>query len=293
VTSLLLVACLAAPSKTADDRSILFEDVELPPLEWKASWGDFSTGEWVITGFAAATALAHMALGPQQLQSTGGWWIDDDVRNALRAGNEAGRNTARDISDVLLTVTSSYPFVVDAMVVAGWHRRSPETGRMMGLINLEAMAISISITQVVKSWVGRERPYGRTCGTELAANNDFCSNERGRYYSFFSGHTSQAFTAAALTCSHQLNLNLYNNRAAEITTCGIGLGLATLTGALRIVGDQHYTTDVLMGAAVGSLTGFLVPWLAHYRFDEDPEPSTGLDVAIVPMGVGVGVVGVW
>lgn len=37
------------------------------------------------------------------------------------------------------------------------------------------------------------------------------------------------------------------------------MAAATTTGVLRIVSGRHFTTDVLAGAALGALTGWLVP----------------------------------
>ncbi len=56
--------------------------------------------------------------------------------------------------------------------------------------------------------------------------------------------------------------------------CATGFVLAAATAALRVVGDMHYLTDVLMGAVVGTATGFLVPYLLHYH-DGPPEPRDG------------------
>jgi membrane-associated phospholipid phosphatase len=40
--------------------------------------------------------------------------------------------------------------------------------------------------------------------------------------------------------------------------------LATADGVLRIMGDRHYATDVLTGAAIGFGFGYGVPTLLHY-----------------------------
>jgi membrane-associated phospholipid phosphatase len=40
-----------------------------------------------------------------------------------------------------------------------------------------------------------------------------------------------------------------------------GLTFATATGVLRVMSDQHYTTDVLTGMAAGGLAGWLIPKL--------------------------------
>ena len=44
---------------------------------------------------------------------------------------------------------------------------------------------------------------------------------------------------------------------------GAGLTLAAASAYLRIAADRHYATDVTVGAVMGSLTGFAVPYLFH------------------------------
>jgi membrane-associated phospholipid phosphatase len=51
------------------------------------------------------------------------------------------------------------------------------------------------------------------------------------------------------------------------------LTLAATTATLRMIADKHYFTDVLVGAAVGSAAGFLVP---HLHRPPDSAPATGL-----------------
>ncbi len=43
----------------------------------------------------------------------------------------------------------------------------------------------------------------------------------------------------------------------------VGLAGAATVGYLRIAADQHYLTDVLVGAAAGSAIGFAVPYGFH------------------------------
>jgi membrane-associated phospholipid phosphatase len=53
------------------------------------------------------------------------------------------------------------------------------------------------------------------------------------------------------------------------------LGTAAAVGGLRIAAGKHFPTDILAGAAVGSLVGYLVPRL-HLRrgpFSRKPEAT--------------------
>jgi membrane-associated phospholipid phosphatase len=55
---------------------------------------------------------------------------------------------------------------------------------------------------------------------------------------------------------------------------GGSLALAAVTGWLRVRAGRHYPTDVLAGAALGSLIGWLVP-----RLHEVDHPGGGADKA--------------
>ena len=68
---------------------------------------------------------------------------------------------------------------------------------------------------------------------------------------------------------------------------------AAAVGTLRIVGDQHYASDVLLGAGIGTMSGLGIPWLLHYGpWARRPEASTGpaftWHVVGVPNGLGIG-----
>jgi membrane-associated phospholipid phosphatase len=80
--------------------------------------------------------------------------------------------------------------------------------------------------------------------------------------SFPSGHTSVSFAAAA---------SLYNREGKAV---GIpALAVASLVGVARVEADKHFYYDVLVGAAIGLATGFLI---THDR----PQRSA----ALIPWG---------
>ena len=117
----------------------------------------------------------------------------------------------------------------------------------------------------------------------------------GQSESFFSGHTGIAFTGAMLTCMHHVRLPLYDkSRIGGTIVCGSMMGGAAATGVARIMGDKHHASDVLVGAAIGLASGFLVPWL-HYRGGPQRQETGSIRLLpapfAAPSGGGMGVVG--
>lgn len=90
--------------------------------------------------------------------------------------------------------------------------------------------------------------------------------------SFPSGHTSVSFAAAATLEKR------YGWRAGLPA-----LAVASFVGLARVEADKHYVHDVLAGAAIGTVSGFLLtsryndrvrltPWFAHH--------GGGMDVSL-------------
>ena len=264
-----------------------------PELRWH--WPTFSFWEWMLTGTAAVTQIVTRAIGPDEQNPTRGTvLLDDRARSALRIDSRQGQRAARDMTDVMLAINTSYPFLVDSLAVAWIYRDSPEVAKQMALINMEVTVLNTALESMAKILVSRQRPFTADCGTEIDPDTKDCYG-KGRYTSFFSGHASQTFAAAAATCMHHAYVPLHGGGAAEMVPCATGMAFAAAAGMGRIMGDMHYWSDVMTGALVGTGVGLLVPWL-HYREPvREDVLEDGLDGGIgwsvVPYGLGAGVVG--
>ena len=75
--------------------------------------------------------------------------------------------------------------------------------------------------------------------------------------SFPSGHTSIAFTNAALL--------YYEYKDSNLWYASSGFLFATATGVLRIANNKHYTSDVLAGAGIGLASGLLVSYWNPFK----------------------------
>jgi len=206
--------------------------------------------------------------------------------NALDAGARdlllwSDPERARTASDVLAFGLLPAGVLAHALLAARAGGDPWKEGLVDVLVVAEAVALAGSLGQVVKLAAGRQRPfvhYGNHLATDRAAEAD-------DNLSFWSGHSSMAFSLAvgAGTVSF-----LRGDRSAPYLLGG-GLAAAAAIGWLRIAGDKHYLTDVLTGAAVGSLAGWAIPTFLHREKGGTPGAG-GTRVAITPLPLGVVVV---
>ena len=134
-------------------------------------------------------------------------------------------------------------------------------GLVDSLLVTEAAAAALLVNQVVKLLVGRQRPYAHF-------GNDLGYSRSEDNVSFYSGHTSLAFSVVAAT----VTVASMRGYAGAGIVAGVGFTLGVGIGYLRIAADQHYVTDVLVGAVIGGLVGWAVPRIFH---SPSPAPSTG------------------
>lgn len=271
-----------------------------PSLVWQPEWRRFGWWNAAVLGAAAGTALVALAVGPDEADPRRWTWaVDEDVRSWARADSASGRRASRRVSDVAVALEISYAFVGDAILNAGVIHQSPDVAWQLALIDAQVLALSLGAQLATATWVSRERPYVRDCAGEATTQDGSSCTGGYRYRSFYSGHTSTAFAMAAATCTHHAHLPLYG-RGVRWVPCAGSLAAGAVAGAARIVGDHHFLTDVLVGAAAGSAIGWLVPWL-HYRAGKGPAatPSSsqrgpragGLQVIVVPNPRGLEVIG--
>jgi len=138
------------------------------------------------------------------------------------------------------------------------------------LLYLESALLNDGLKNVVKELVERKRPFNYGHRAPMSARTT-----RGAELSFYSGHTAQAFNAAVF-CGMVFQ-ELYPESPWRWVVWSGGLATAATVGFLRVYAGKHYPTDVIAGAIAGSLTGWLVPFLAKKR---------DLPVTIVPGGAG-------
>lgn len=119
------------------------------------------------------------------------------------------------------------------------HLRSNARAQETGVLAGEAMVDSLAVNQVFKIASRRERP------TLDDARGKFLQPGVGIDSSFASNHSTVAWSSAAVIASE------YNGWLTKI----LAYGAATGVSVTRVVGRDHFPSDVFVGSATGWLIG--------------------------------------
>ncbi len=143
-----------------------------------------------------------------------------------------------------------------------------------GIMYAETLLIANGIKELTKLCVNRTRPYmyydSSTWPEKDVDSGDYAN-------SFPSGHTTIAFASASFT-SYVFS-RYFPDSVWKYPVIAGSYAFAAGTSALRILSGNHFMTDVLTGAAIGSAVGFLVPWLHTF--------NSGHDLKVTALGNGI------
>ncbi|HVJ94682.1 MAG TPA: phosphatase PAP2 family protein [Labilithrix sp.] len=248
----------------------------------------FGTVDYVVLGVAAGASVGLGLASPHERHWRGGILFDEDVRDVVRIGSAGGRYFVRDMSDVGLSLLTTWPFLVDALIIAWWYRGRADIAQKLTFVSLQAFAIASAVQGAANVAGSRERPFGRLCNDEIPERSVDCESSNARFRSFFSGHATLSFTSAGLLCAHHIGLGLLG-KVGDIVTCAAGVGVATITSLFRVMSDMHYATDVGIGVIVGTAAGLAVPIL-HFAPPVEL-PADKVEIRVGPVGQGIGVMG--
>lgn len=122
----------------------------------------------------------------------------------------------------------------------------------IGIEYAETIALAYGVKELFKMNVSRARPYMYFDGAPVDKYEDGDWDD-----SFISGHTTLSFAAASFTTFMYCQY-FPDSRYKPLVIAG-SYSLAAVTAGLRLASGNHFLTDVLCGAAVGTSIGFLVP----------------------------------
>ena len=144
----------------------------------------------------------------------------------------------------------------------------------VGVIYAETVSLTYAMKELLKWAIPRERPYLYFEGypEEALKNGDYNK-------SFCSGHTSVAFSVAA--ANTYIFSKYYPDSKWKIPVIAASYSLAALTGILRVASGEHFASDVLVGALLGTAMGYGIPALHTLFADKNVETS------ISPFGLAI------
>jgi len=143
-----------------------------------------------------------------------------------------------------------YSLVAAPVALYGFgHFQQNDHARETGILTGEAMLDGVVVEQVLKLALWQERPYQDT------ARGRFFQSIAGIDSSFPSSHTLIAFSAASAIAAE------YPSRPVQwlVYTGATGVALT------RVLGQDHFPADVLVGGALGWLVGHNVVRRHHHR----------------------------
>lgn len=143
-----------------------------------------------------------------------------------------------DASNVLMGGFIAAPV---ALYGLGHFAKSPHA-REAGLLTGEAMIDGVVVEQGMKLVFWRERPSLNN------ASGRFFKSDAGISSSFPSSHSVEAWSAAAVLAGE------YPSFWSQVLIYGAATGVS----AARVVGQQHFPSDVIVGSAAGWLVGHYV-----------------------------------
>jgi hypothetical protein len=168
---------------------------------------------------------------------------DHHVLSSLVSHDEDFNNANIDASNAMIDGLIAAPVVLYGV----GHLRGNEHARETGILTGEALVDSLVVEQGMKLVFWRERP------TTDDAHGRFFQGSAGPDSSFPSSHSMLAWSAAAAMAeeyrSPWVQAGLYS--------------LATGVSLTRVLGQEHFPTDVLVGSATGWLIGHYVVHRRH------------------------------
>lgn len=194
-------------------------------------------------GFAAATVV----MAP----------LDRAVARELQNPSLQASHFLKHASTGVRLLGSPGSLVLGTAVYAGGKVAGSRDVAELGLHTTEAVLIADGITGVIKMAAGRSRP---SLDPDHPYHFHFMGGFEGDpHRSFPSGHTTSAFAAAA-AASEEVG-QLWPHQKWWVR--GVLYGSAGLVGVSRVYNNAHWASDVVVGAAIGTFTGWKVVRYAH------------------------------
>lgn len=211
------------------------------------------------------------------LATLGAARIDRPAADFLRSHGQESVALHR-LSHVVESLAIPGAFVIGGGLYLGGRLGGDDGMADAGLHTTEAVLIGSAITSVLKIAAGRARPY---VSHDSTRDFGFMRGLEGNdYRSFPSGHTVIAFAMASAATEE------VSRSGGAAWLVGVATyGGATLVGLARMYNDDHWASDVAMGAAIGIFTGQrVVRWQHAHSGNRVDRWLLGVSVRSAPDG---------
>jgi membrane-associated phospholipid phosphatase len=219
-----------------------------PPSKSLFTWQDAA----MMGGFVIATA----ALAP----------VDVAIANRLRDSTVQENRFIGTLAAVVRDVATPYSVVIGVTLYGYGRLARDKKAASLGLHGTEALLIGQLAGMTLKGLFGRERPFVKRDPHSYEPARGFGRGSE-QYRSMPSGHTISAFAAAAAVTSETRRWWPGSDKYIG----PVMYGGAALAGVSRIYHNRHWATDVMMGAAIGTMAGIKVVRYTHAH------PTNALD----------------
>ena len=212
--------------------------------------------------------------------------VDSRIARRLQGERYQGNDNYRDFADIAAKVNEKSLFAA-GLLTYGVAKlvHAPRTTTDIAWHTTESIFMASATATVVRGVLGRSRPF-------VTADSDAYDYKPGKgfselsYRAYPSIHAASAFaTAAALTAE-----TARHSRRAAYIVGPISYALAALPGLARMYDDKHWASDILMGAALGAVSGWATVRYHHHRpgnrldrifLGGTPSASGGTDLGLV------------
>jgi len=167
-----------------------------------------------------------------------------------------GLDTAGDILSLTAMATPAVLLNLDS-----------EQRHIVGIMYAETLALSLGASTLLKNTVGRNRPY---LYFEGYPQDEVDSGDSAK--SFPSRHSIFAFASATFTS--YVFCKYYPDSEWKGPVIALSYTLAAATATLRVMSGNHFATDVIAGALIGSAIGYAVPALHALLSDNEMGTKT-------------------
>ena len=231
------------------------------------------TQEYLLLGSGALTGVAvyyifdqDIILSEESINSLTRY----DVNAFDRSAVDNWSLTAADYSEVAMALS------VSAILPLLANSDARSDALTIGVMSAETMIWAVSLPQLFKVTASRNRPYVYNESIETEYKLKSRATE-----SFFSRTTTVAFASAVFSAT-LFDAYYPNSQYSKIVWLG-SLTCATFAGYLKFYSGQHFATDILTGAVVGSLIGWFVPYI--HRNDKNVNNKVSFGISPVKDGM--------